>query len=905
MVTHKKKKKLTKKNKKSMNNSIKKFGCSTTEEKDNPINEIKEEIGEEMDMFISKNITNAENLLNDDDKTAQFLNKKQKKKQIIKYQHEILDNNPETVRNKQYIDNGPSLIGIVGDSIDTIKNMIRGISENFYSKMSNRIFIDWEEINCQSNNQKMFPPITLRTSKLRRATFIGLNSFSSYIDGSKICDLSIMTINCEVFRNSFFHKEEETKNHLKKYRNKELNDIIRKFMEYVAMVKSNGGNKIILFFRNYNASFDKSMQILCKEYFSGIHIITSFKKLMHSISYLKNKVTYLKCANSYIFIDDLDVNKDNTSQITVKGYLKGKSLNFSRNDDFYIPLIGKIKVDKIECLNDPTCIENEKILERKKVFFYSPMMNRKEEIIENKKIEQEKTKFLFIDGESIEYESSSDQENNQFDDISNTNDESKNESCNENDPKDENLDFNCLSFEDLKKQALEKLSQNHIVLAGDTEEITSIQFEKQENNFIPGDYLKITFMKSENYTFNDFFFINKIYNDQRQTIRCSSFNPDNYFHPNFIKSHDPIIISTGLYRMIGFPVFFRVLEDGRRLFQKNSRNNTNIKCCFYGYGGKYMPVVIIRQIKNELIQNNSAKNKLTKIHEVENMENLQQVDKKNDKITKKINFSKMNARHIVENINIRYNYRIVGSGLSQNERIENYKTKNISYSSENYIYKKLNLIGKVYQVNGSTSFVKGMFTSSLEANKFLLSNIKTISGIRGVIKKNVSKIGNVRCTFEAPVLKNDTVFLSTFVKVCIQEHFYDNINNYHKRKKEILDDNKIKTEKESDEEVFENFIGNEIKIQKEIKKPIMHRLIRKLPLYKRLERQTIENEELLIKNNEKMKNFIKTKRKELNDNFQKEEKEKIHENKNLEKEKNRIKKEGIYKRMKIRKKRIK
>ena len=93
------------------------------------------------------------------------------------------------------------------------------------------------------------------------------------------------------------------------------------------------------------------------------------------------------------------------------------------------------------------------------------------------------------------------------------------------------------------------------------------------------------------------------------------------------------------------------------------------------------------------------------------------------------------------------------------------------------IVKKLRLTGTPYKIFRNTAFIRDMFSTSLEIAKFEGASIRTVSGIRGQIKRALSKPeGYFRATFEDKVLMSDIVFLRAWYPVK-PHRFYNPVTN--------------------------------------------------------------------------------------------------------------------------------
>lgn len=101
----------------------------------------------------------------------------------------------------------------------------------------------------------------------------------------------------------------------------------------------------------------------------------------------------------------------------------------------------------------------------------------------------------------------------------------------------------------------------------------------------------------------------------------------------------------------------------------------------------------------------------------------------------------------------------------------------VETSKTTTVVKKLKLTGAPLKIYKKTAFIKDMFNSALEVAKFEGVRIKTVSGIRGQIKKALSKPeGCFRATFEDKIQLSDIVFCRTWYKIDIPK-FYNPVTS--------------------------------------------------------------------------------------------------------------------------------
>lgn len=116
-------------------------------------------------------------------------------------------------------------------------------------------------------------------------------------------------------------------------------------------------------------------------------------------------------------------------------------------------------------------------------------------------------------------------------------------------------------------------------------------------------------------------------------------------------------------------------------------------------------------------------------------------------------------------------FRVAGTGVV------------LGFSQGYDVKKKLKLVGEPFKVFKNTAFIKGMFGSAVEVTKFIGAKIRTVSGVRGQVKKAVNEgpPGSFRATFEDKILLSDVVFCACWHTLQL-ERFYNPLSDFYPRR---------------------------------------------------------------------------------------------------------------------------
>lgn len=190
------------------------------------------------------------------------------------------------------------------------------------------------------------------------------------------------------------------------------------------------------------------------------------------------------------------------------------------------------------------------------------------------------------------------------------------------------------------------------------------------------------------------------------------------WYKKILKTNDPLIISMGWRRFQTLPIYSKIEDDLKCRYLKYTPEHVTCNMHFYGP---------ITPQNTGFLALQTVNNNLNEIKQL--------------------------------------GFRIAATG-SVNE---------INKSTN--IVKKLKLVGTPLKIYKKTAFIKDMFTSKLEVAKFEGASIKTVSGLRGQIKKALNKPeGAFRATFEDKILMSDIIFCRTWFKVDVTKFYAPVVN---------------------------------------------------------------------------------------------------------------------------------
>jgi ribosome biogenesis protein BMS1 len=187
------------------------------------------------------------------------------------------------------------------------------------------------------------------------------------------------------------------------------------------------------------------------------------------------------------------------------------------------------------------------------------------------------------------------------------------------------------------------------------------------------------------------------------------------WHRRILKCNDPLVFSVGWRRFQSVPVFSTEEQNGRHRYLKYTPEHMH---CFATFYGPQVPP----------------------------------------------NTGILAIQRMTGNVS---GFRIAATGVS------------LELDASFNVVKKLKLVGTPTKIYRNTAFITGMFNSDLEVSRFEGASIKTVSGIRGQVKKALreGQPGTFRATFEDKILMGDIVFCRTWMPVEIKQ-YYNPVTNH-------------------------------------------------------------------------------------------------------------------------------
>ena len=317
-------------------------------------------------------------------------------------------------------------------------------------------------------------------------------------------------------------------------------------------------------------------------------------------------------------------------------------------------------------------------------------------------------------------------------------------------------------YEDLKKEVDEQTNLNRSEFEG-LDDSLRVQYE----GYRPGMYMRLEIENVpceliEHFSPSTPLLVGGLLKGEDQLGYCQVRLKKHRWYPKILKNRDPLIVSLGWRRFQTLPIYSVCDHNMRHRMLKYTPEHLHCDAHFWG------PITP---------QGTGAMA-------------VQSVSDKQD------------------------NFKIVATGVV------------LELDKTTQIVKKLKLTGEPFKVFKKTAFIKGMFNSSLEVAKFEKAAIRTVSGIRGMIKKNLSEPeGAFRATFEDKILMSDIVFVKTWFNVEVPK-FYALVTNLLQPLEErsswrgMRTVGEIKRESDIKNEVNKDSLYTEIKREERVFKPL-------------------------------------------------------------------------------------
>lgn len=263
-------------------------------------------------------------------------------------------------------------------------------------------------------------------------------------------------------------------------------------------------------------------------------------------------------------------------------------------------------------------------------------------------------------------------------------------------------------FDELKQELGEQAQLNQKEFE-DLEDERRVQFE----GYRPGLYLRVELLQMpcelvENFDPSYPMILGGLLAGEGRMGYCQVRMKKHRWYQRILKSSDPLILSLGWRRFQTMPVFSTQDHNGRNRFLKYTPKHLHCNATFWG----------------PITPQGAGCVAVQQVHEQT------------------------------------ANFRIAATGVV------------LDLDRSTQIVKKLKLTGNPFKIYKKTAFIKDMFTSALEVTKFEGAALRTVSGIRGQLKKAVrAPPGAFRATFEDKILLSDLVFLKAWTEVPVQRFY--------------------------------------------------------------------------------------------------------------------------------------